>query len=305
MLTFPVFVVLAFFARILDGVTFDRYEPWIVFALQVGIAVLLVLISYEYQIIRKKTFLPAIFFMIFTASNPVLYDNIEGAVSAFAMVLCVIISFKNYHNPKSQTASFNIALILTVGSVFCWPPLIFFIPLFWVGFWLFRALNTRSFFASLIGIFTIYLLLFAWCVYRNNLNFFYEKLPLFNDITSVEWIELQWYNWVVIVFFVFLLLLSAINIFVLGFSEKIRTTLFFKFLYLLTVTLFVFACLFDSFVNAIQTSIYFSIAFISGFYFAMNDKNKLVTYLLIFTILFFITSYVLRLRVVDFLYLTK
>ena len=304
-LTFSVFIVLAFLARIFAGITFDNYEPWVIFILQTGIAILLVLISYEYQIIRGKTFLPATFFMIFTASNPMLYNILIGTVSAFAMVLCVIISFKNYHNPKSQTDSFYIALILTVGSVFCWPPLIFFIPLFWVGFWLFRALNVRSFFASLIGIFTIYLLLHTWSVYNNDLNYFFDRLPLFKEIISVDWIKLQWYDWTVVVFFVLLLLLSAIDIFILGFSEKIRTTLFFKFLYLLAVTLFIFACFFDSLVNEIQTSIYFSIALISGFYFAMNDKNKLATYLLIFTILFFITSYVFRLGVVDFLYLTK
>ena len=160
--TFLAFIVLAFFARIFAGVTLYEYIPWIVFIIQIGIAILLVRISYEYQIISKRTSLPAIFFMLFTASNPVLYYNLAATISAFAMVLCLVISFKNYHNPKSQTSSFNIALILTAGSVFCWQPLLFFIPLFWIGFWWFRAFNARSFFASLLGILTVYLFLFTW-----------------------------------------------------------------------------------------------------------------------------------------------
>ena len=299
--TFLAFILLAFLARIFAGVTFHEYIPWIVFVIQTGIAVLLVRISYEYQIIRKKTSLPAVFFMLFTASNPVLYNNWVGTVSAFAMVLCLIISFKNYHNKESQASSFNIALILTTGSIFCWQPLLFFIPLFWIGFGWFRAFKVRAFFASLLGICTVYLFLFAWCLYRNDRNYFFEKLPQVNGIFSVTWIELQWFNWIAVIFFTFLLILSAIDIFVLGSSEKIRTTLFFRFLYLLAAVLFAFACFFDFMVDDIQTSIYLSIAFISGFYFAMNDHNKLVTYLLIFTILFFITSYILRLGIIDFL----
>ena len=301
-LTFLAFIVLAFLARIFAGVTFHDYRPWGVFIIQTGIAVLLAQISYEYQIIKKRTFLPATFFMLFTASNPVLYNNLATTISTFAMVLCLIISFKNYHKSNSQTGSFNIALILTTGSVFCCKSLLFFIPLFWIGFKWFRALNARSFFASLLGIFTVYLFLFTWCFYNDDLNFFYDRFHFFKEIVSVKWIELQWHDWVVVAFFIFLLLLSAVDIFILGSSEKIRTTLFFKFLYLLAVVLFIFSCFFDYMVNDIQTIIYFSIAFISGFYFAMNDNNKLVTYLLIFTILFFIISYILRLDIIDFIH---
>jgi len=291
---FLVFVLLAFFARIFAGIPLHEYRIWSVFAMQVGIAVLLVLISYEFQIIRKKTFLPAILFMLFTASNPVLYDNSKATISALAMVVCLIISFKNYHNLHSQSGSFNIALILTAGNVLCCRPLLYFIPLFWIGFWWFRSFNVRAFFASLLGICTVYLFLISWCVFSNDWSYLFDVLPPFKEIIPVDWIVLEWYNWAVVAFFVLLLILSAIDIFITGFSEKIRTTLFFKFLYLLTIVLFIFICFFDSSVNNIQTIIYFSIAFISGFYFAMNEDKKLVTFLLIFTVLFFITSYIFR-----------
>ena len=293
-LTFPISIVLAFFARIFAGITFHDYFSWIIFLIQIGIAVLLVRINYEYQIIRKRTFLPAAFFMLFTASNPALYVNLTGTISAFIMILCLVLAFKNYHNQGAQVSSFNISLILTIGGIFCWQALLAFIPLFWVGFWWFRSFNVRTFFASLLGIFTVYLFLFAWCLYDHNLTYFYEKIPHIKEISSVIWIELQWFDWIVVAYFIFLLVLSAIDIFMLGFSEKIRTTLFFKFLYLLVIALFIFACFFDFMTNDIQTIIYFSIAFISGFYFAISE-NKLATYLLIFTILFFITSYIYRL----------
>lgn len=302
-LTFPALIVMAFFARIFAGITFQEYIPWIVFIIQIGIAVLLMRISYEYQIIKKRTSLPATFFILFTASNPALYNNLESCISALIMVLCIVISFKNYHNPESQISSFNIALILTIGSAFCWRPLLFFIPLFWIGFNWFKALNVRSFFASLLGILTVYLFLLAWIVYNYNDDFlscFLERLPQFKKMVSVEWIELQWHDWAVVIFLALLLLLSAIDIFITGFSEKIRTTLYFKFLFLLVVVSFAFSCIFDFTVNDIQAIIYLAIAFISGYYFAMNNHNQLVTYLLIFTFLFFITSYIFRLDIIDF-----
>ena len=300
-LTLPAFIVLAFFARIFAGTTFREYIPWIVFIIQIGIAILLIRISYEYQIIKKRTSLPATFFILFTASNPVLYNNLEGSISAFIMVLCLVIFFKNYQDPQSQVSSFNIASILTIGGIFCWQPLLFFIPLFWIGFKWFKAFNARSFFASLLGILTVYLFLFAWSVYSKNSNCFWERLPQFKEVVSVEWVKLQWYNWVVVAYLIFLLLFSVISIFVLGSFEKIRTTLSIKFLFLLAAVSFVLACFFDSTVNDIQAIIYFPIASISGFYFAMNNSNKLITYLLIFTFLFFITSYIFRLGMFDFL----
>jgi len=292
-LTFPISIVLAFLARIFYGISIYEYESWLVFGIQTGIAFLLLRINYEYQIIKKRTFLPAAFFMLFTASNPVLYSNKEGSVSALIMCLCLVLAFKSYHHSKSQLNSFNIALLLTVGSVCCWRPLLLFIPLFWIGFKWFRSLNIRTFFASILGILTVYLFLYAWSLFNNDLNFFYGKIPYDKTMFLVKLIELQWYDWIVVAFFICLLILSAIEIFVLGLSEKIRTTFFFKFLYLLVVALFVFTCFFDSMVNDIQTIIYLSIAFISGFYFAINE-SKLATYLLIFTILFFAVSYVVR-----------
>ena len=298
-LTFPMSIVLALLARIFYGTAFFDYESWIVFVLQAGIAFLLIRINHEYQIIKRRTFLPATFFMLLTASNPVLYDNTNGTISAFVMILCIILSFKSYHSPRSQANSFNIALILTIASAFCWQPLLFFIPLFWVGFWWFRAFNARTFFASVLGILTVYLFLFTWYLYDDNLICFLETLPQVEQGFSVVWIDLQWYDWIAVIFYVFLLILSAINIFGLGVSEKIRTTLFFKFLYLLAGVLFVFACFFDSMINDTQTIIYLSIAFISGFYFAINE-SKFTSYLLIFTMLFFIASYVCRLEIIDF-----
>ena len=292
-LTFGVFIILAFLARVSAGITIYEYISWIVFIVQLCTAFLLVWINNKYQIVKKRTFLPAALFMLFTASNPVLYDNIKGTVSALIMTICLAFAFKSYHKPNSQINSFNIALILTVGSAFCLRPLLFFIPLFWIGFRWFKSLNSRTFFASLLGVFTVYLFLFAWCIYRNDWDFFYDKIPHFREMISINWIKLQWYNWVVVAYIILLLLLPAVNIFVSGLSEKIRTTLFIEFLYLLAVTLFIFICLFDSMVDNVQPVIYLSIAFISGFYFAINE-SKLAIYLLIFTILFFIAIYICR-----------
>ncbi len=293
-LVLPVFILLAFLSRVFAGITFHDYISWIVLAIQIGIAFLLLQINHEFRVIEKRTFLPATFFLLFTASNPALYENLQSNISALAIVLCLIPVLKNYHNNQSQASSFNIALILTSVSIFCWQPLLFFIPLFWIGFQWFRCFNVRVFFASILGILTVYLFLSAWCLYNNDWTMFYNQLSQIGEVFSIQLIELHWLDWVVGAFIVILLIISAIDIFMTGFSEKVRTTLFFKFLYLLIIVSFILACFLNSVINDIQVTTSALISFITGYYFTMSDNNKWATYLLLFTILFFVWYYVFQ-----------
>lgn len=295
-LVFLLFILLAFFARILAGVTSREYIPWIVLVIQVGISVLILHINHEYRIIEKRTFVPAILFLLTTASNTALYNNLQGNISALAILLCLSFILKNYHQSQSQVSSFNIALILTLVSVFCRQALILYVPLFWIGFQWFRSFNARTFFASILGITTVYLFLFAWYLYNSDWESFQEKFLQLKEIFTVNWIEVQWADWVAGAFIVFLLILSAVDIFMLGFSEKIRTTLFFKFLYLLFIVSSVLACFFHSVSGDIQIINSIFISFLVGYYFTMSN-NKWVAYLFIFTILFFVVFYILSCNV--------
>ncbi|MCL2650631.1 MAG: hypothetical protein FWD60_06355 [Candidatus Azobacteroides sp.] len=287
-------IVLIFLGRIFAGATFYQYITWLVFVIQLGIIFLLLRINYVHRIIVKKTVLPVVFFLLLTASYPSLYNNLEGNISAFLFVLCLALTLKNYHNPKSQPDSFNIALILTLGSMLIWRPLLFFIPLFWIGFYRFRALNGKSFAASLLGIFIVYLFLSAWCLHINDWSLFFNNLPQFDKTFNIRWIEIRWYDWVLDGFLLFLLIMTATQIFASGISEKIKTISFFKYLYIIIVVLFVLAIFFDQAVYNIQCIIYIPVAFIIGYYFTMLDNNKWVTYLFLFTILLFIGNYIYR-----------
>ena len=288
----PVFVLWAFFARIIAGVTFYEYLPWVVFAIQVIIAVLLMRINHEYRLIERRCVFPATFFLMFTASDPNLYSNLAGNISALLVVVCLVVAFKNYHNTKSQTSLFNIALILTLGSLFCWTPLLFFIPLFWIGFQWFRSFNIRSFFASLLGVLIVYLFLSAWCLYLNDWTLFFDEIYRIGEIFEIHWLRLQWFDWILWTYIILLMVISAVNIFVSGFSGKVKITLFFKFIYLIAIASMVLAFFFYAITDDIRSVIGVLLAFIAGYYFTMLDNNKWITYQIFFTILLFVAYYV-------------
>ena len=291
------YIALAFLGRIFAGITFQEYIPWVVFVMQTGIAILLLYVNYECKIIIKKTVLPAAFFLLATAFNPDLYNDVTGCIVALIFIVCLILTLRSYHNDKSQTASFYVALIFTAGSVFCWTPFLFFIPLFWIGFYWLRAFNRKSFLASLIGIFTVYLFLTAWCLYLNDWDLLEANFLSIGNFFEVRWIELPWIDWLLFVAVVALLVVVAIKIFVSGFSEKVRTSLIFQFFYFITIALFILSCLFFSEMYHVLLIFDMIISYVIGYYFATSENNKWATYLLLFTILSFIIVYMLRIDI--------
>ncbi len=283
----PIIVLLAFGARLMVGISFDEITPWIVFTLQLAVALLLSQINHIFAVISRRTILPAFFFLLFSMSDPLYYYNWVGNLSSMLIAICFFLAVKNYQNEKSQIASFDIALILTVGSFFCWPVLIYFIPLFWIGFYYFRSLSWKSFFASLIGILAAYFFLSGWSIYKGNLTLLFERMPRIESFSQFNVIELSVFDWITMGFVVFLLIVSGLDIFMVGVSEKIRTMSFFRFFYLILAVSLIFLFIFYP---AMKNLIFiFSVpaSFVLARYFTMSEK-KVVSWFLVATILIFL-----------------
>jgi hypothetical protein len=265
---------------------------WIVTIIQIGIALSLLYLTQTFVIIRQRTLLPAFFYLLLAGTDPSFFYDMTGSVSALLIVFCLFFLFGTYQNPHSQSSAFNISLLLTLGS-FYWFPLLFFFPLLWYGMYRFRSFNLRTFFASLMGFILIYLFIFTWSIFKNDLQIFLDSLPRFKNLGSFRDIQLLTYNlkeWIIIGFIVFLVILSGLKIFMSGIAEKIRTMITLSYLYVFLLVTFVVSLFQSGGEKDWILILYVPLSFLIAHFFSLSYK-KWVSWLFLFTIIFFLGAF--------------
>ncbi|WP_455498024.1 hypothetical protein [Coprobacter sp.] len=202
-------------------------------AILVG-ALLLLWINNIYTIVRAHTSLPLLFFLLLECSNPELTTELRiGNILVPVILLSVALLYSTYQNPYPQNRSFTFALLISIGSLF-WLPFIFFLPLFWIGLYLTRALNWKSFFASLIGVVTIFWLFygghFIWD-YPLSFNSAYKTFASIHPAHKEgELFQLLYFLPTIILGFV-----SGLSSLYRHYSDKISTRVYNEFINVLSV----------------------------------------------------------------------
>ncbi|MDR3060905.1 MAG: DUF6427 family protein, partial [Dysgonamonadaceae bacterium] len=232
--TVIVFILLVFIMRLLSQPDWNDPAFWAAFLLQVTISLALLQVNHTFTIIRSQTILPALFYLLMTGGTPLFYTAWQGSIAAFGVLICLIYLFGSYQKPASQLNALNIGLILTFCS-FVWPPVLLLFPFIWYCFYAFRSLNFRTFFATIIGIMTVYLFVFAWNIYHGGIRNFFEMLPQWQEFLVIHPFSLDSLDILVFVLLAVLFVISGFDIFVSGLSEKIRARTYLKYLYLTTI----------------------------------------------------------------------
>ncbi|MDR2621926.1 MAG: hypothetical protein LBC48_05010 [Dysgonamonadaceae bacterium] len=276
-----------FIACILAFLVFRLQEDWsnpnfgVITLIQVGIALFLLQLNNIFSIIRHRTLLPALFYLLLAGCNPVSNLDWKSGLVVLLMMVNYLFLFHAYQKPNSQLNALNISLILVLGS-FLRPQLLLFFPVFWFGFYWFRSFNLRVFLASLIGIIIVYLIIFAWSIYQDDWQMFLLYLPKPEEIFFVYEPNLSNYELVNLGTVLFVYIFAGYNLYVSGISERIRTVSLLKYMYI-----FSFLILFMAFVQPEYRSFweliaYISIAMVLAHYFTLTNKLSIKILMLIF-----------------------
>lgn len=140
-------------------------------ALMFGGAFLLHRANYVLVLIREKTMLPFLFYVLFISTNPDFFPLKSTSVGVFCLILAIYQLFTTYHDPEAREKAYSAALLIGIGSLL-WVHLLWFLPLFWLGMYNFRSLTSRTFIASLLGVATVYWFLLGWCVWQRDFTLF-------------------------------------------------------------------------------------------------------------------------------------
>jgi len=280
-------IVFAFVALRLYSIgnQFDNISFWACLLIQIGIALFLLQLNHIFNIIQERTFLPAVFYLLFTGINPVFYNDWKGSIAALCLVLCYYFLFNSYQKPNSQINAMNISILLVLGSLL-WSPLLIFFPVFWIGFYRFQCFNMRVFFANLIGLVIVYLFIFTWSIFQGDKTIFFSFLPnfgwLFTDyklnFTVLEWIA---YGFILLIF-----IIIGIYLFFIYISEKVWTFSALSYLYLSSFIIFLFLFVRSEYKSTLGLICFVPVSILTGHFFSRTNKKSIYFLLLVFFLFF-------------------
>lgn len=205
--------------------------------LMFGGAFLLNRANYALALIREKTMLPFLFYVLFISTNPDFFPLKSTSLGVFCLILAMYELLSSYHDPEARSKAYNASLLIGIGSLL-WIHLLWFIPLFWVGMYNFRSLTPRTFAASLMGVGTVYWFLLGWCVWQQDFTPFTLPFSVLFKIRflSVEGIVLL--DWISIFAMAILTVIASVNIITHDYDDTLRSRQFLSFLIIMSIWAF-------------------------------------------------------------------
>jgi hypothetical protein len=192
--------------------------------------------NYMLVIIREKTYMPFLFYLIFISSNLDFFPLNSASLGVFCLILVFYQILTAYHNTNVVPQIYNAALLIGIGSLL-WVHILWFVPLFWYGMYSLKSLTVRTFVASLTGLATVYWFLFGWCAWTRDFSFF--TVPFASLLkTGFPAFDLEPVDWLSIGSLLFTGLLAVVNILLHEYEDSLRTRQFLFFTILFGIVSF-------------------------------------------------------------------
>ena len=167
---------------------------------------LLVRLNTRFIFINNRSYLPAIFFVLFSASIPDLQRLNPVIFSGFFLLFALEKIFESYKTRNVAYEYFLASFFISVGTLF-YPFLLFFLFTLWIGLSIFRQFNWREWAFTLVGFLVPQFFVFSFYYLAYN-----DPGGLFNDYKSIFTASYKFpeYNYTIIVFAIFTIILSLI-----------------------------------------------------------------------------------------------
>ncbi|GHV52716.1 hypothetical protein FACS1894181_16020 [Bacteroidia bacterium] len=201
-----------------------------------GGAFLIYRANYMLIIIREKTYMPFLFYLIFISSNTDFFPLNSASLGVFCLILAFYQILTTYHNTNVIPQIYNSALLIGAGSLL-WVHILWFVPVFWYGMYSFKSMTLRTFLAFLTGLATVYWFLLGWCVWTEDFSFF--SIPFASLLkTGFPAFGLGPVDWLSMGCLLSVGLLAVVNILLHEYDDSLRTRQFLFFIILFGIVPF-------------------------------------------------------------------
>lgn len=218
----------------------DRLVSYISgFACLIVIALYSDYINNRYVLIRRKTSLAAGMPFLMFSSSPLFFTISGEYVNLLFVLFGISALFRVYEEPRKQMGALSLGLSLAIGSLFSPLSLLLF-PVFWIGLSIVNGLSFKTFLASLLGLILIYVPVFSYFFFTDNINGFVEPFVHIGgaNIHYLYIFELDYVQGVIYALATILLAVIAVNSYTTQYKDKIRIRTFISFLVFISVLSF-------------------------------------------------------------------
>jgi hypothetical protein len=152
-------------------------------------AFLLAQINNRFTLIRTRTFLPIIIFVLLMSAWTDTHLFNESHITLSLFMFSLFYFFSMFREPNSVEQAYMGSFLIGVSSIIL-NSMIFLIPIFWVGFIMFQSFSLRTFLASVFGILT------PWILFISALYLFDSSIDLhrFFDFDFSQVYDFQYFS---------------------------------------------------------------------------------------------------------------
>ena len=278
-------ISLLYFVGIRVGkIELDNRELWFAAGLQFLTALAISFMNHHFRIIREKSFLPFIFYLLFVSIDPLFFLAWKESLFVLCTLFCFYFLFQSYEEECPQRQTLNIGILLTAGTLFH-PSFYFLFPLFFWGLYRFKSLNPRTFLAVICGSLMVYLFLFCWCLHQNDPSLFLRYFPDWN-VFLPEFFEFNLGDSLILVFMLLLLILSGVNVYLADIPEKVKNHVILSFLFFFSLFLFVLLSVEWQWIIEWRGLLNLSSALLISYFFSLRISRAKVFLLIVSVVLF-------------------
>lgn len=181
-------------------------------------AFLLVRLNTRFNLINNRTYMPAIIFILLTASIPDLQRLNPVIFSGFFLLLGIELMFNGYQSGKVAYEFFTASFFISLGATF-YPYLLFFLFIVWASLVILRPFNWREWVFSIMGFLLPWFFVFSYYYLIHN-----DPAHILTDLTKVFNIDYDFpqYSLLLYIFggFAGLLILISSQLMIKEFTSK-------------------------------------------------------------------------------------
>lgn len=170
-------------------------------------AYLLAQLNNKFTLIRTRTFLPILIFLLLMGSWDDVHTINGSHISLTLLIFSLFYIFGMYRNTKASEQAFMGSLLLSVASLLILP-FIFLVPVFWIGFIMFQSFSLRTFLASVLGS-TVPWLLYLGAMFVFKSEFDLKSIFSMNLVLGIDFTS---FSVTRIIYFAILAVIMVINL---------------------------------------------------------------------------------------------
>lgn len=280
-LTLPVVILVCLILWGIDISEWSNLGTWGIIAF---CGYLMIEMNTTFTLIRTRTTLPTCIFVYLTTIFFFLHSFEWANFAPLAFLLAIFNLFLGYESTKSASHVFHSFLFIGIGSL-GFPQLVYFTPLLIISTITFRAMNAKSFLASILGLITPYWILFAYAFYQDEMSLFHNLVMEMFHFYPINYSDLDTTKVIAGLFCILLLIVSSLHYFQVAYLDKTRTRIYLSFFAFSGWWTTLIMVLQPQHLHALLPIQLISLAFLTGHLFTLT-RNR-------FSRLFFVVTFIL------------